>query len=174
MAQLSPRIVAKLKQIPDVAVDAARQAMEEVAQEIVEAMRAAAPKGKTGRLRDSIGWTWGEVPAGSFVIDEIRSGKNKGDQYATLRIKIYAGNREAFYARFIEFGTAPHSLELNASVARASSGSAINQRRQHSSKQHPGTPAQPFFFPTWKRERAKFRRRIRAAIRKRIKEAFNG
>ena len=105
MAQLSPRIVAKLKQIPDVAVDAARQAMEEVAQDIVEAMRAAAPKGKTGRLRDSIGWTWGEVPAGSFVIDEIRSGKNKGDQYATLRIKIYAGNREAFYARFQEFGT---------------------------------------------------------------------
>ena len=105
MAQLNPRIVAKLKQIPDVAVDAARQAMEEVAQEIVEAMRAAAPKGKTGRLRDSIGWTWGEVPAGSFVIDEIRSGKNKGDQYATLRIKIYAGNREAFYARFQEFGT---------------------------------------------------------------------
>ena len=142
MAQLSPRIVAKLKQIPDVAVDAARQAMEEVAQEIVEAMRAAAPKGKTGRLRDSIGWTWGEVPAGSFVIDEIRSGKNKGDQYATLRIKIYAGNREAFYARFQEFGT----------------------RNQ---------PAQPFFHPVWRKERAKFRRKIRAAIRKRIKEAFN-
>ena len=143
MAQLSPRIVAKLKQIPDVAVDAARQAMEEVAQEIVEAMRAAAPKGKTGRLRDSIGWTWGDLPPGTFMIDEIRSGRNQGDQYATLRIKIYAGNREAFYARFQEFGT----------------------RSQ---------PAQPFFFSTWKRERAKFRRKIRAAIRKRIKEAFNG
>ena len=105
MAQLNPRIVAKLKQIPDVAVDAARQAMEEVAQEIVEAMRAAAPKGKTGRLRDSIGWTWGDLPPGTFMIDEIRSGGNQGDQYATLRIKIYAGNREAFYARFQEFGT---------------------------------------------------------------------
>ena len=143
MAQLSPRIVAKLKQIPDVAVDAARQAMEEVAREIVEAMRAAAPKGKTGRLRDSIGWTWGDLPPGTFMIDEIRSGRNQGDQYATLRIKIYAGNREAFYARFQEFGT----------------------RSQ---------PAQPFFFPTWKRERAKFRRRIRERGRKRIKEAFNG
>ena len=143
MAQLSPRIVAKLKQIPDVAVDAARQAMEEVAQEIVEAMRAAAPKGKTGRLRDSIGWTWGDLPPGTFMIDEIRSGRNQGDQYATLRIKIYAGNREAFYARFQEFGT----------------------RSQ---------PAQSFFFPTWKRERAKFRRRIRERVRKRIKEAFNG
>ena len=116
--------------------------MEEGAQEIVDAMKKAAPL-QTGDLRDSIGWTWGEVPAGSFMIDEIRSGKNKGDQYATMRIKIYAGNREAFYARFQEFGT----------------------RSQ---------PAQPFFFPTWKRERAKFRRRIRERVRKRIKEAFNG
>ena len=143
MAQLSPRIVAKLKQIPDVAVDAARQAMEEVAQEIVEAMRAAAPKGKTGRLRDSIGWTWGDLPPGTFMIDEIRSGRNQGDQYATLRIKIYAGAGEGFYARFQEFGT----------------------RSQ---------PAQPFFFVTYKRLKAKFRRRIRERVRKRIKEAFNG
>ena len=143
MAQLNPRIVAKLKQIPDVAVDAARQAMEEVAQEIVEAMRAAAPKGKTGRLRDSIGWTWGDLPPGTFMIDEIRSGRNQGDQYATLRIKIYAGAGEGFYARFQEFGT----------------------RSQ---------PAQPFFFSTWSKEKAKFRRRIRERVRKRIKEAFNG
>ena len=142
MAELSPRLRARLAKIPDIAREAAAAAMEEGAQEIVDAMKMAAPV-DSGDLRDSIGWTWGEVPAGSFVIDEIRSGKNKGDQYATLRIKIYAGSREAFYARFQEFGT----------------------RSQ---------PAQPFFFSTWKRERAKFRRKIRAAIRKRIKEAFNG
>ena len=142
MAELSPRLRARLAKIPDIAREAAAAAMEEGAQEIVDAMKMAAPV-DSGDLRDSIGWTWGEVPAGSFVIDEVRSGKNKGDQYATLRIKIYAGNREAFYARFQEFGT----------------------RSQ---------PAQPFFLSTWKRERAKFRRKIRAAIRKRIKEAFNG
>ena len=145
MAELSPRIVAKLKRIPDAAVDAAKRAMEEGAQEIVDAMRAAAPKGATGRLRDSIGWTWGDVPPGAFMIDEIRSGKNAGQQYATLRIKIYAGSREAFYARFIEFGTKT------------------------------GVRAQPFFYVTYKKwgGKAKFRARIRAAIRKRIKEAFN-
>ena len=142
MAELSPRLRARLAKIPDIAREAAAAAMEEGAQEIVDAMKMAAPI-ESGYLRDSIGWTWGEVPAGSFMIDEIRSGKNKGDQYATMRIKIYAGNREAFYARFQEFGT----------------------RSQ---------PAQPFFFSTWKRERAKFRRRIRDRIRKRIKEAFNG
>lgn len=104
MAELSPRIVAKLKQIPDVAVEAARIAMEAGAQEIVDEMRAMAPH-RTGDLRDSIGWTWGNAPAGTFVIASVRSGKNQGDQYATLRITIYAGSKDAFYARFQEFGT---------------------------------------------------------------------
>ena len=171
MAQLNPRIVAKLKQIPAVAVDAARLAMEEGAQEIVDAMKAAVHV-KSGDLRDSIGWTWGDIPAGAFMIDEIRSGKNKGDQYATMRIKIYAGSKDAFYARFVEFGTAPHSLERNASVARALSGSARNNRRQQSSKQHPGTPAQPFFFPSWKAKKADFHKKIRDRVRAAIREAW--
>lgn len=142
MAELSPRLRARLAKIPDIAREAAAQAMEEGAQEIVDAMRRAVPV-RFGALRDSIGWTWGDIPAGSFMIDEIRSGKNRGDQYATLRIKIYAGSKEAFYARFKEFGT----------------------RSQ---------PAQPFFFSTWKKERAAFRKRIRDRVRQRIREAFNG
>ena len=119
--------------------------MEECAAEIVAEMKLLVPV-DSGDLRDSINWTWGDVPAGSFVIDEIRSGKNAGQQYATLRIKIYAGSREAFYARFIEFGTKT------------------------------GVRAQPFFFAAYKKwgGKAKFRVRIRAAIRKRIKEAMNG
>lgn len=140
MADLNPKIAAKLKRIPDVAVEAARIAMEEGAQEIVDAMKAAAPF-KSGDLRNSIGWTWGELPPGTFMIDEIRSGRNRGDQYATLRLKIYAGSKTAFYARFQEFGI-------------------INR------------PAHPFFFPTWKRMKAKFRRKIAAAVRAAIKREF--
>lgn len=123
--------------------------MEACAQEIVDAMKAAAPVLKrvdsrrtVGALRDSIGWTWGDVPAGSFTIADIRSGKNKGDQYAALRIKIYAGNRDAFYARFMEFGTAT------------------------------GIRAQPFFFPTWKEKKAEFRKRIRDAVKAAIRKEF--
>ena len=144
MAELSPRLRARLAKVPDIAREAAAAAMEECAAEIVAEMKLLVPV-DSGDLRDSIGWTWGEVPAGSFVIDEIRSGKNAGDQYATLRIKIYAGNKDAFYARFIEFGT------------------------------RTGVKAQPFFFAAYKKwgGKAKFRARIRAAIRKRIKEAFN-
>ena len=145
MAELSPRLRARLAKIPDIAREAAASAMEECAAEIVAEMKTLAPV-DSGDLRDSIGWTWGDIPAGSFMIDEIRSGKNAGDQYATLRIKIYAGNKDAFYARFIEFGTKT------------------------------GVKAQPFFFAAYKKwgGKAKFRARVRAAIRKRIKEAFNG
>ncbi|MDN3713346.1 HK97 gp10 family phage protein [Paracoccus cavernae] len=138
-------MVAKLKQIPAVAVDAARLAMEEGAEEICEYMRNLIRsnfKPGDGDLLRSVGWTWGEVPAGSFMIDEIRSGKTKGDQYATLRIKIYAGNRDAFYARFHEFGTKT------------------------------GLPARPFFFPAWKAKRADFRKKIRNRVRAAIREAW--
>lgn len=141
MAELSPRLRARLEKVPDVAREAAAAEMEVCAQEIVDAMKAAVPV-DSGRLRASIGWTWGDVPAGSFVIADIRSGKNKGDQYATLRIKIYAGNKDAFYARFVEFGTKS------------------------------GGPAQPFFYVTWSKEKANFRRRIRAAVKARIKQEF--
>lgn len=163
MAQLNPRIVAKLKQIPEVAVDAARFAMEEGAQEIVEEMRRLVSV-QSGELRDSIGWTWGDLPPGTFMIDEIRSGKNKGEQYATLRIKIYAGSEDAFYARFIEFGTQAHSLAQNASVLRG--------HRQDQGGSHPGTSAQPFFFPAWKAKKPEFRKLIKNRVRTAIREAW--
>lgn len=104
MAQLSPRLQARLAKVPDIARAAAAYAMEEGAAELVAEMKRLAPV-QSGALRDSIGWTWGDVPAGSFTIADVRSGKNAGEQYATLRIRIYAGSREAFYARWQEFGT---------------------------------------------------------------------
>ncbi len=140
MAQLSPRLQARLAKVPDIARAAAANAMEEGAAEIVAEMKRLAPV-QSGALRDSIGWTWGDVPAGSFTIADVRSGKNAGEQYATLRIRIYAGSREAFYARWQEFGTKDQ-------------------------------PAQPFFFVAWKKHRAKFRKRIRDAVRASIKEAY--
>ncbi|WP_041527358.1 HK97-gp10 family putative phage morphogenesis protein [Paracoccus aminophilus] len=145
MAHLNPRIVAKLKQIPAVAVDAAKMAMEEGAEEICEYMRNLIRsnfKPGNGDLLKSVGWTWGDVPPGSFMIDDIRNGKNKGDQYATLRIKIYAGSKTAFYARFHEFGTKS------------------------------GLPARPFFFPAWKAKKADFKKKIRARVKTAIKEAW--
>lgn len=163
MAQLNPRVVAKLKQIPAVAVEAARLAMEEGAEEICDFMRQMVPA-KSGDLRSSIGWTWGDVPPGAFMIDEIRSGPNQGEQYAKLQIKIYAGSKDAFYARFVEFGTQSHSLTPTADISR--------NKKQSSGRRHPGTTAQPFFFPAWKAKRAEYRKRIRTRVQAAIREAW--
>lgn len=144
MVKLSPRLRARLARVPDIAREAAAEALEIEAQRVVDAMKAACPV-DSGDLKASIGWTWGDPPPGSLVIREIRSGKGKGDQYATLSVKIYAGSKKAFYARFVEFGTAT------------------------------GSPAQPFFFPVWRDPatgKAKIRRRVAVAVRRRIREEF--
>lgn len=150
-AKLNPRLKSQLARTPQIAVDAAARAMEEGADEIVTFMKSLVPV-RSGKLRDSIAWTWGDAPGGSLVIDEIRSGANAGRQFATLRITFYVGE---WYGHFLEFGTAPHA-------------------QPNRGTDHPGTVAQPFFYPAWRSMRAKFRRKIRAAVRRAIKGALNG
>lgn len=88
------------KAIPKAARVNVRAAMEAVADDIVDEIWSRAPQGETGQLGASIGWTWGEAPAGSMVIGRV--GRT---EYGTMRITIYAGGGPAFYARFHEFGT---------------------------------------------------------------------
>lgn len=76
-----------------------RAAMEKGAAEIVAMAKAFVPVA-SGDLRASIGWTWGDAPRGSVVLTTSRP-SGEGDE----RITIYAGNDDAFYARFVEFGT---------------------------------------------------------------------
>lgn len=148
---LSPRLKAQLERTPKIAVEAAARAMEEGADEIVAFMKTLVPV-RSGRLRESIAWTWGDAPEGSLVIDEIRSGQNAGSQFATLRITFYVGE---WYGRLVEFGTTPHA-------------------QPNRGTDHPGATAQPFFYPAWRAMRAKFKRKTRAAVRRAIKEALNG
>lgn len=85
-----------------------RKAMEKGAQELVDMMKRLVPVSADGShgnapgtLRDSIGWTWGDAPKGSFTV--LKS--STGGEYAGLRITVYAGNKVAYYARWQEFGT---------------------------------------------------------------------
>jgi HK97 gp10 family phage protein len=91
---------ARWKRIPKNARINVRAAMEDAANDIVEEMWSRAPQGATGRVGASIGWTWGKAPAGSFVIGRV--GRT---EFASMRITIFAGGGDAFYARFHEFGT---------------------------------------------------------------------
>lgn len=134
-------------------------AMEKVAEEIVADMRRLVRKRRDRRLERSIGWTWGEAPAGSFVIGQV----GRAD-YGSLRLTIYAGGREAFYARFVEFGTRPHSL---AKGARKQNRAA----RMGGGYMHPGARPFPFFYPAWRLWKRKVKSRISAAMRQAIRES---
>jgi len=101
MVQGLDKFNARWKAIPKRAKINVRAAMEDAANDIVEEMWSRAPEGETLQLGASIGWTWGDAPAGTMTI-----GKVGGKEYGTMRITIYAGGGDAFYARFQEFGTA--------------------------------------------------------------------
>ena len=85
--------------IPETVRVNVRAELEAIADDLVSQMYSLAPQ-RTGDLAGSIGWTWGDAPGGSVVIGQVG-----GREYGTMRITIYAGDRETFYARFQEFGT---------------------------------------------------------------------
>lgn len=145
------RLNRKLAKLPSVAKQMIRQAMEAKANEIVAMMKNLVPV-DDGTLRDSIGWTWGKAPKGSLTLASVQA---TGDSDMTLT--IYAGNKDAFYARWVEFGTARHE---NGGLFAGSN--------------HPGTTAQPFFFVSWRVNKRRTVRAIRKASRDSAKKVAAG
>ncbi len=82
-----------------------------------------------GRLRHSIGWTWGAAPRGSVAIAEVST---RAASHAT----IYAGNDAAFYARWSEY-LVPHRT----SRAASSRAACIRARRRNRSSIRPIGPS---------------------------------
>jgi len=144
------KLNAKLKKLPPAAEKAIREAMEKGANEIVAMMKSLVPV-DSGELRDSIGWTWGERPRYSQALATVKSKDGK------LTLTIYAGNARVRYAHLVEFGAAPH-------IAGGMFKGA----------QHPGAPAQPFFFVSWRALRRRTKSRITRAITKSAKEVAKG
>lgn len=145
------RLKRKLAKFPEVVEAEIRAAMEQSANEIVKMAKSLAPV-DSGELRDSIGWTWGEAPEGAMVLGKVQ--KNKS---GNLVITVYAGGGEAFYARFVEFGTAPH----------------LNKGR-FAGSDHPGTVATPFFYPAYRATRKRAKGRVTRAVNKAAKRIAAG
>jgi HK97 gp10 family phage protein len=145
------RLIRKLRAFPPRAEAAIRKAMEDSAARIVAMMRSLAPV-DTGDLQMSISWTWGDAPAGSLKIGQIKSAAGN------MRITIYAGGGDAWHARFIEFGTQPF-------ISGGKFAGAAN----------PGVRAQPFFYVSFRALRRSTKSRLSRAITKSAKEiAANG
>lgn len=77
-----------------------KKAMETSADEIVALAKNLVPVDKGG-LRDSIGWTWGKAPKGAMTLGKVQTDAVESG----FTITIYAGNSDAYYARWVEFGT---------------------------------------------------------------------
>lgn len=128
------------------------------AQEIAATARSMVPR-KSGDLARSIGANLGDAP-GTTATQALRGGKrskaaqaelpNENAIYATA----YAGNDKAYYAGWVEFGTAPHP-----------------QGGWAKGTKHPGTAAQPFFFPAVRLNKKRATSRIQRGITKAVKKA---
>lgn len=146
------RLQRKLKRFPEVAEREIRKTMESIASEVVALAKSLAPR-DSGELAESIGWTWGDAPKGALVLGEVRGRASSGN----LRLTIYAGGGVAFYARWVEFGTSAH---VNAGIFEGT--------------EHPGTNAQPFFFPSWRALKRRSRGRLSRAITRSAKIVASG
>jgi HK97 gp10 family phage protein len=145
------RLNRKLMRLPEVAKREIRAGMERAAEQIVAMMKNLVPEAD-GTLRDSIGWTWGKAPKGSLAVGAIKGGRGDG-----LTITIYAGNDKAYYARWVEFGTSPHT----------------NGGKFPGTK-NPGTRARPVFYVSWRANKRSAKRLVRKGVRDAAKKVAAG
>ena len=81
-----------------------------------------------------------------------------------LKMEMSAGDqrkRGVFYARFVEFGTRPGKRGRKITVSG---------RKRKQLRTHPGTRAQPFFFPAYRSLRKRVRSRLTRSITKAARE----
>lgn len=131
------------RSIPNRVREAAADKLEDRAKLIVAEMKRRAPE-RDGDLVSSINWTWGDAPAGSFVMGAVA-----GQEYGTMRITIYAGDESTIVtnSRGVPF--------------------------QNAFLQEFGTsdmPPTPYFYPTWRQQRRGSKSSITRAINKAIKD----
>lgn len=153
---------AKLKALPKAARSEIRQALAEGSDAMVSTMRKLAPSSPSGthgyppgHLKASIVATFGDGTVPKYAAFRSRKGRrivraNDPD----LSVTISAGDTDVRYAHLVEFGTRPH----------------INGGK-FAGTQHPGTRAQPFFYPGYRANKKAMKSRITRAITRSAKKA---
>jgi HK97 gp10 family phage protein len=133
------------------------------AAEMVGTAKSFAPV-KSGALRDSVAYTFGEYrPANSNVRGVTGGGSKLNDP--DLTVTIHAGDADAYYAAFVEFGTTSHKIEAKAAPALHLYGGDYVE-----SVNHPGASARPFFFPAWRLVKKKVKGRVSRATTRAAKK----
>ncbi|MBN9243940.1 MAG: HK97 gp10 family phage protein [Mesorhizobium sp.] len=157
----------KLRALPAIAREEIHGALQQSAVEMVEAARNFAPV-KSGDLRNSIGYTFGKYSPENSNVRGVGVAANKLND-PDLTVTIHAGDAKAFYAAFVEFGTAAHTIKPKRP------GGLLNIFGRTITKvEHPGAAARPFFFPAWRLVKKKAKGRISRATNKAAKKVAAG
>ncbi|EJW12736.1 phage protein, HK97, GP10 [Rhodovulum sp. PH10] len=144
------RLLAKMAAIPKAQRAAMRPVLEEAAREVTSMQRRLVPV-RSGALLRSIGYTFGRYRAENANVRGVSAG---GDADPNLSVTLHAGDAEAYYAAFVEFGTSAHTAGGKFKGAH-----------------HPGSMARPFFYPVFRALRRRIKARITRAMRKAAREA---
>ena len=144
------QMLAKLRALPAAVRSEIKQAMAQSADEIVAMQKRLVPV-RTGALRDSIKQTWGNKP-GLSSAGLAGGGPRAGDPDLTVFITA-GGEREGWYARFVEYGTSAHE------AGGKFKGATI-----------PAVSARPFFWPSWRANKRRTKSRISRAITRAAKK----
>jgi hypothetical protein len=102
-----------------------------------------------GDLKRSIQWRRGTAGKVRYAMGSAPA--------SDLAVVVSAGDTNVRYAHIVEFGAAPH---IAGGIFKGA--------------QHPGAPAQPFFFPAYRALRRRFRNRNRRAMKKAIEKSAGG
>lgn len=138
--------------------DEVSRQLEKEAEKIVSVMRAMAPI-KDGDLVASIGWTWGDAPTGSVTLGVVR-----GNEFEQLRVTIYAGGT----------GKTSRTQDRASGSRKRDQGRGGTFESDNVFYQEFGTlkmPANPFFFPAWRTERARVKANLNNAVRRAVKKS---
>lgn len=142
------RLLAKMAALPVEIRKEIGAAVKAGANDIVSLQKRLAPK-RTGALAASIVATSGKA-APKYSTFKGKGGGGESDP--DLSVTISAGNAQVRYAHLVEFSTAPHLAG-----------------GKYEGAQHPGTEAQPFFFPAYRALKRKVKGRITRATKKAVR-----
>lgn len=148
------KLRAKMRALPTEVRKGMTDALALSGEEITARQRALAHSKRTA---NSIGYVFGDAPPSAKLGGAKGRQKPSAAQIEAsrgdLRITIFAGDDEAFWARWDEFGTAPHP-----------------QGGMFKGTMHPGTPARPFFFAPYRAGRKRVKGRVSRSITKAAKK----
>lgn len=145
------RLKRKLARMSAATKEEIRKALALSAGEIVDLMKRTVPV-DDGDLRDSITWRYGDEAKVKY--SQTLGTAGGGHE---LSVRISAGNSRVRYAHLVEFGTSAHIVGGKFAGAK-----------------HPGSAAQPFFYPSYRLGKRRAKSRVSRAVTKAAKKVAAG